>query len=181
MEQAERMQNLGSAMFTILDEMRRDLSAQGKSVINLSIGSPDQPPAEHIMHALLKSAENPANYGYTLSRGIPAFLESVAQWYARRFGVELDPGTEVLPLLGSQDGLAHICLCFVNPGDLVLVPDPGYPIYSAGPALAGGVLHHLPLLAANNFLPDYGALDPETARRAKVMILNYPSNPVTAA
>ncbi len=79
MEQAERMQNLGSAMFTILDEMRRDLSAQGKSVINLSIGSPDQPPAEHIMHALLKSAENPANYGYTLSRGIPAFLESVAQ------------------------------------------------------------------------------------------------------
>lgn len=180
MEQAERMQNLGSAMFTILDEMRRDLSAQGKSVINLSIGSPDQPPAEHIMHALLKSAENPANYGYTLSRGIPAFLESVAQWYARRFGVELDPGTEVLPLLGSQDGLAHICLCFVNPGDLVLVPDPGYPIYSAGPALAGGILHHLPLLAANNFLPDYGAIDPETARRAKVMILNYPSNPVTA-
>lgn len=180
MEQAERLNNLGSAVFTILDNMRRDLEAQGTSVINLSIGNPDQPPAPHIIQALTDSAKNPANYGYMLSRGIPALLDNVAKWYAGRFGVELDPRREILSLMGSQDGLSHICLSFVNPGDVVLVPDPGYPIYSAGPALAGGILHYMPLLAENNFLPDLSAIDPAIARRAKIMILNYPSNPVTA-
>jgi LL-diaminopimelate aminotransferase len=171
---------MGSAIFTVLDEMRKDALAQGKHIINLSIGSPDQPPAPHIIDALITGAANSSNYGYTLSRGIPAFLESVAEWYEKRFKVELDPMTEVLSLMGSQDGLAHICLSFINPGDIVLVPDPGYPIYKAGPAMAGGTLFPMPLTEENRFLPDYAAIDPEVAKRAKLMILNYPSNPVTA-
>lgn len=180
MQTAERMSNMGSAIFTVLDEMRRGLLAQGRHIINLSIGSPDQPPAPHIIAALTAGVTNTSNYGYTLSRGIPAFLESVAEWYKKRFEVELDPTREVLSLMGSQDGLAHICLSFINPGDIVLVPDPGYPIYKAGPALAGATLYPMPLKEENNFLPDYSAIDPEIARRAKIMILNYPSNPVTA-
>lgn len=180
MQTAERMSNMGSAIFTVLDEMRKDALAQGNHVINLSIGSPDQPPSPHIIDALIAGVANPLNYGYTLSRGIPSFLESVAEWYQKRFKVELNPTTEVLSLMGSQDGLSHICLSFINPGDIVLVPDPGYPIYTAGPALAGGTLFPMPLTEKNRFLPDYSAIDPEVAKRAKIMILNYPSNPVTA-
>jgi len=180
MKTADRMSNMGSDIFTVLDEMRKEAVAQGKHVINLSIGSPDQPPSPHIIDALIAGAASPSNYGYTLSRGIPAFLESVAEWYKNRFKIELNPATEVLSLMGSQDGLAHICLSFINPGDIVLVPDPGYPIYKTGPALAGGVLFPMPLTERNNFLPDYSAIDPEVAKRAKIMILNYPSNPVTA-
>lgn len=180
MEQAGRMSNMDSAIFTVLDNMRKEVLEQGINVINLSIGSPDQAPAPHIIQALIDSAKNPSNYGYPLSRGIPAFLESIAQWYFTRFGVQLNPTTEILSLMGSQDGLAHVCLSFINPGDVVLVPDPGYPIYSAGPVLAGGILHHMPLMADNNFLPNLSVIDPEIAKRAKIMILNYPSNPVTA-
>jgi LL-diaminopimelate aminotransferase len=177
---ADRMGRLGSAIFTVLDDMRKEVIRQGQPVINLSIGSPDQPPAAHIIQALTKGVSDPLHYGYPLSRGIPAFLEGVAKWYQNRFHVLLDPAREVLSLMGSQDGLAHVCLCFVNPGDIVLVPDPGYPIYSAGPALAGGILHPMPLRAENEFLPDFSAIDPEIAKQAKIMVLNYPSNPVTA-
>lgn len=178
-DQAVRMQGLSSAIFTQVDALRRNAAAAGRDVISLSIGSPDLAPAPHIIAAMQEAIDNPANYGYTLSKGIPEFLRSVADWY-QKFDVALDPETEVHSLIGSQDGLAHIALCLVNPGDVVLVPDPGYPIFSAGPLVAGAELHFMPLTAENGFLPDLEAIDEAILRRAKLMILNYPNNPLAA-
>lgn len=179
-EQANRMQALTSAIFTQVDDMRRAEVAAGKDVITLSIGSPDMAPASHIVEALKSSADCCFNYGYTLSKGVPELLDAISNWYHTKFGVELDPETEVHSLIGSQDGLAHISLCLINPGDVVLVPDPGYPIFSAGPLIAGAELYRMPLTPANNYLPDLAAIDETVLKRAKIMILNYPNNPLAA-
>ena len=178
-EQAKRMQALTSAIFTQVDDMRKAEVAAGKDVITLSIGSPDMAPAPHIVEALKKSTDCCLNYGYTLSKGVPELLDAISQWYCK-FGVELDPETEIHSLIGSQEGLAHIALCLINPGDIVLVPDPGYPIFSTGPLVAGAELYHMPLIAANNYLPDLNAIDEAVLKRAKIMILNYPNNPLAA-
>ncbi|MBP2635603.1 MAG: LL-diaminopimelate aminotransferase apoenzyme [Firmicutes bacterium] len=178
-EQADRMQPLTSAIFTQVDDLRKAEVAAGKDVITLSIGSPDMAPAPHIVEALKNSVDCCFNYGYTLSKGDPKLLTAIAKWY-RKFGVALDPETEIHSLIGSQEGLAHIALCLVNPGDIVLVPDPGYPIFSAGPQVAGAELYYMPLTAANNYLPDLTAIDDAVLKRAKIMILNYPNNPLAA-
>lgn len=178
-EQANRMQALTSAIFTQVDDLRKAEVAAGKDVITLSIGSPDMAPAPHIVEALKNSVDCCFNYGYTLSKGVPELLNAISQWYSK-FGVELDPETEIHSLIGSQEGLAHIALCLVNPGDIVLVPDPGYPIFSTGPLVAGAELHYMPLTAANNYLPDLTAIDEAVLKRAKIMILNYPNNPLAA-
>ncbi|MHB1418790.1 MAG: LL-diaminopimelate aminotransferase [Bacillota bacterium] len=180
MEKASRMQALAPAIFSEMDLLGKQVSAQGVDVINLSIGSPDQPPAEHIRRALIDAVSDSANYGYTLSGGIDEFKEAVAHWYWQRFRVILDPAREVLPLMGSQDGLTHIFLAYVNPGEVALIPDPGYPAYSAGLALAGGRKFPLSLKEENSFLPKWGDIPPEVAREAKIMFLNYPSNPLAA-
>jgi len=179
-EQADRMKALSSAIFTQIDDMRKAEVAAGKDVITLSIGSPDMAPAPHIVDALKDSVDCCFNYGYTLSKGVPGFLDAVAGWYKTRFGVELNPETEVHSLLGSQEGLAHISLCLVNPGDIVLIPDPGYPIFSAGPLVAGAELYKMPLTPQNNYLPDLSAIDESILKRTKIMILNYPNNPLAA-
>lgn len=158
--QADRMQGLGSAIFTEVDNMRKQEAASGKDVITLSIGSPDMAPAPHIIAALQEGVASSANYGYPLSKGSPAFSQAVADWYKQKFNVELDPVREVHSLMGSQDGLAHISLCLINPGDVVLVPDPGYPIFSAGPLAAGAELYRMPLTADNQYLPDLASIDP---------------------
>lgn len=178
-EQADRMQALTSAIFTQVDDLRKAEVAAGKDVITLSIGSPDMAPASHIVEALKNSVDCCFNYGYTLSKGDPELLTAIANWY-KKFGVVLDPETEIHSLIGSQEGLAHIALCLVNPGDIVLVPDPGYPIFSAGPQVAGAELYYMPLTAANNYLPDLTAIDDAVLKRAKIMILNYPNNPLAA-
>ena len=178
-DQAVRMKGLTSAIFTQVDILRSQAAAAGKDIISLSIGSPDLAPAPHIIAAMKEAIDEPRNYGYTLSKGVPEFLRSVANWYTK-FDVQLDPETEVHSLIGSQDGLAHIALCLVNPGDVVLVPDPGYPIFSAGPLVAGAQLRYMPLTPENGFLPDLDAIDEDTLRRAKLMILNYPNNPLAA-
>ncbi|TWH49130.1 aminotransferase class I/II-fold pyridoxal phosphate-dependent enzyme [Sporomusa sp. KB1] len=178
-EQAKRMQALTSAVFTQVDDLRKAEVAAGKDVITLSIGSPDMAPAPHIVEALKNSIDCCFNYGYTLSKGVPELLDAIAKWY-RKFGVELDPETEIHSLIGSQEGLAHIALCLVNPGDIVLVPDPGYPIFSAGPLVAGAEIYRMPLTAANNYLPDLTAIEEDVLKRAKIMILNYPNNPLAA-
>jgi len=178
-EQAKRMQALTSAIFTTVDDLRKAEVAAGKDVITLSIGSPDMAPAAHIVEALKNSVDCCFNYGYTLSKGDHELLIAIAKWY-RKFGVELDPDTEIHSLIGSQEGLAHIALCLVNPGDIVLVPDPGYPIFSAGPQVAGAELYYMPLTAENNYLPDLKAIDEAVLKRAKIMILNYPNNPLAA-
>lgn len=178
LEQAARMQGMSSAIFTQVDDLRKKAAAAGQDVITLSIGSPDMAPAPHIVEALKRGIEDPGKYGYALSKGTPEFSLAVAEWYRQKFGVELNPDSEVHSLLGSQDGLAHISLCFCNPGDVVLVPDPGYPIYSAGPLAANAELYRMPLTAGNQYLPDLDAIPEDVLRRAKIMILNYPNNPL---
>ncbi len=180
LEQAKRMQGMSSAIFTQVDDMRKKAVAAGKDVITLSLGSPDMPPAPHVMEALKKGVADPKNYGYALSKGTTDFLQAVADWYGTKFGVALDPATEVHSLIGSQDGLAHISLCFANPGDVVLVPDPGYPIYTAGPISADAELYLMPLTPENDYLPDLDAIPESVLKRAKMMILNYPNNPLAA-
>jgi len=180
LQEASRMAGLSSAIFSEVDEMRRAEVAKGHDVITLSIGSPDMAPAPHIIDALREACASPQSYGYTLSKGIPAFLQAIADWYKRKFAVDLDPETEIHSLMGSQDGLAHISLCLVNKGDVVLVPDPGYPIFSAGPIIAGAELHYMPLLEENGYLPDLDAIDESVLKRTKIMILNYPNNPIAA-
>ena len=179
-EQATRLAGLGSAVFSEMDDLRQRVEESGKNVINLGIGSPDQPPAPHIKQALLRAVEQEENYGYTLTQGIKDLRISIANWYKVRFGVELNPEDEVLSLMGSQDGLAHIYTAFINPGDIALIPDPGYPIYTAGLLLAGGTKFPIELKAENGFLPDLTKIPEDVARKAKLIFLNYPNNPVAA-
>lgn len=180
MRTAQRIAGLTSDIFTEMSRLRKQVEARGVKVINLGIGSPDQPPPAHVQEALSRAVANPRIYGYPTSEGTPEFRAAVAAWYKRRFNVDLEPATEVLTLMGSQDGLAHLAQAFVDPGDIALVPDPGYPIYGASIVLAGGVLHPLPLLEKNGFLPDFSQVKPEVARKARMLILNYPNNPVSA-
>ena len=146
----------------------------------MGIGDPDLPTPPHIIEALKRSAEIPANHRYPDYEGLLSFRTAVANWYRGRFGVTLDPQTEVLTLIGSKEGTAHMPLAFVNPGDVVLVPDPGYPVYAAGTWFADGDVHFMPLRRANGFLPDLDAIPADVAKRAKLMYLNYPNNPTAA-
>ena len=156
------------------------LRQQGVDVIRIDIGSPDLPPPEFVIEALVAEARRPDTHGYTPYGGTPAFKEAVAAYYHQRFGVTLDPQTEVLALIGSKEGLFHLAQALLNPGDLVLVPDPGYPTYRAGAKIAGAQVYFMPLEAQNGFLPDLDAIPEEVARRARLMWLNYPNNPTSA-
>lgn len=177
---AQRLQGLGASVFSKMDDLKSELQERGKSLINLSIGSPDRAPSAEIRNILGQAALDGNQYGYTLTRGTKEFRESCAKWYKNRFEVNLDPEREVLPLMGSQDGLAHIFLALIDPGDFAFIPDPGYPIYTAGLVIAGGEKIPLPLSAENKFLPDLDAIDPDVAKKAKMLVLNYPNNPTAA-
>lgn len=177
---ARRLSSLGASVFTEMDNLKKELEKDGRQLINLSIGSPDRAPSEGIRKVLAEGILDGKNYGYTLTRGTENFRVACARWYKERFGVDLDPEQEVLPLMGSQDGLAHIFLALCDPGDVALIPDPGYPIYSAGLVLAGGEKVSLPLLEENGFLPDLTAISEEVAQKTKIMLLNYPNNPTAA-
>ncbi|PYM33367.1 MAG: LL-diaminopimelate aminotransferase [Candidatus Rokuibacteriota bacterium] len=177
---ADRLRRLPPYLFAEIDRKKRDVRARGVDVIDLGIGGPDLPTPPHIVHALQAAAAKPEHHRYPSYEGMPAFRQAVARWYGRRFGVALDLETEVLTLIGSKEGTAHMPLAFVNPGDVVLVPDPGYPVYSAGAWFAGGECHFMPLRRQNGFLPDLGAIPADVARRAKLMYLNYPNNPTAA-
>lgn len=179
MQPASRVASLCAAVFNEMEVLKRQVEARGVKVINLGVGTPDRPPAPHIVEAMHRALDNPQNYRYPLE-GMPRLYRAVAGWYRRRFGVELDPEREVLVLMGSQDGLAHIALAYIDPGDIALVPDPGYPIYACGIGLAGGEIYPLSLRAEKNFLPDLESIPPEVARRAKLLWINYPNNPVAA-
>ncbi len=179
-ELAERLKRLPPYLFAEIDKKKREARARGVDLIDMGIGDPDLPTPPHIIEALKRGAENPANHRYPDYEGLVEFRRAVAGWYTRRFGVTLDPETEVLTLIGSKEGTAHMPLAFVNPGDVVLVPDPGYPVYAAGTWFAGGEVHFMPLRRANGFLPDLDAIPAEIARRARLMYLNYPNNPTAA-
>lgn len=179
MEFAQRMERLNTAIFAKLNEYRREMEARGERVIDLSVGTPNVPPAPHIIDTLARYAADPANYIYALY-DLPELQEAAASWYAARYSVRLDPATEVTSLLGSQDGLAHLALTLINPGDVVLVPDPGYPIFSIGPHLSGAKLVTMPQRRENGYIIDLEAIPADVARAAKLMVVSYPNNPVTA-
>ncbi|MFZ5652415.1 MAG: LL-diaminopimelate aminotransferase [Bacillota bacterium] len=179
MRLAERMKSLETGIFNELEKFKKKVEARGTTVINLGVGTPDRPPAPHVVEALHRAVDKHENYRYPLV-GRPELYRAVADWYRRRFGVELDPESEVLVLMGSQDGLAHIAMAYVDRGDIALVPDPGYPIYAFGITLSGGELYPVPLLEENSFLPVLEDIPEEVARRAKMMWVNYPNNPVAA-
>jgi len=167
-------------VFASLGARIRQLQAEGVDIIRLDIGSPDMPPPDFITEALYHSAQNPRHHGYAGYFGTPALRQAIVDYYARRFGVELDTATEVLPLIGSKEGIANFALAWLDPGDLALVPDPGYPTYRMGSYLAGAETYTLPLLAENDFLPDLDAIPDDVADRARLLWLNYPNNPTGA-
>ncbi len=180
LELADRLKKLPPYLFAEIDRMKREVIQSGSDVIDLGVGDPDLPTPPHIIDALRRAALDPANHRYALDLGMPVLRQAIAEWYARRFGVRLDPSTEVLPLIGSKEGIGHIPFAFVNPGDVVLVPDPGYPVYQATTILAGGEPYRMPLKENNGFLPDFGSIPKEICRRAKLMFINYPNNPTAA-
>ena len=180
MIRALRLNVLKPGVFSRINSLKSQMLCTGKDVIDLSVGSPDMAPASHIKSALLEAVANDSNYGYTLTEGLPQFKEAVTQWYKTYYNVLLDPNKEVLPLMGSQDGLTHIYWALLNPGDIALVPDPGYPIYSDGARLAGGIVYPMPLLEENNYLPDLSQIPKNILKKSKIIILNYPSNPLAA-
>jgi len=179
-EGADRLKQLPPYLFQEIDRLKAELMAKGVDVINLGVGDPDLPTPGHIVEALDKAARNPANHQYPSYSGMNDFKVSVAGWYRRRFGVELNPETEVLTLIGSKEGIAHLPLAFINPGDLSLVPSPAYPVYHIANMFAGGQSHFMPLTAQNRFLPDLKAIPADVARRAKLLFINYPNNPTGA-
>ena len=180
MKPAQRIATLPPYPFAVLLRRIRELQARGMDVIRMDMGNPDLPPADFILEALETSARDPAHHGYAGFTGIPAFRQAAAAYYRRRFGVELDPDREVLSLIGSKEGIAHVAWAFVNPDDLVLVSDPGYPTYSLGTLIAGGEAYPMPLRAENRWLPDLASIPPQVADRAVLFWVNYPHNPTGA-
>ena len=177
---ADRIKNLPPYLFAAIDKAKQEARARGVDVIDLSVGDPDLPTPAHIVEALRQAAEDTSNHQYPSYEGKLTFRNAVADWYKRTFNVDLDPRNEVLTLIGSKEGIAHAPLAFINPGDVALIPDPAYPVYRTATAFAGGEPVIMPLLKENKFLPDLEAIPVEVARRAKIMFLNYPNNPIGA-
>ena len=179
MKFANRMNQFGEGVFSRLAVMRKNRLAQGKEVYDLSIGAPNIPPTKRIMEVMAEAVMKPANYVYAIN-DTQQLLEAVAQWYKRRYDVELNPETEICSLLGSQDGLSHIALSILDPGDVMLVPDPCYPIFADGPRIAGAELYYMPLQKENDYVIQLQDIPEEIARKAKFMLVSYPNNPTAA-
>ena len=180
MKFAERISKLQPYLFVEISRKINEKRAAGIDVITFAIGDPDIPTPPHILNRLLEASRDPKNHRYPESDGLPEFRRAIAHWYQKRFGLTLDPDKEVLPLIGAKEGIGHMALCFIDPGDVALVPDPGYPVYSVGTMFAGGESYFMPLAEENGWLPDLDSIPPEVARKAKVMWLNYPNNPTSA-
>ncbi len=180
MRQSKRIEGLPPYLFVQISQKIAEKKARGERVVSFAIGDPDIPTPDHIIQRLCQAAKDPANHRYPETEGLPEFRRAVAEWYQKRFGVVLDPDREVLPLIGSKEGIGHVAFCFIDPGDVALVPDPGYPVYAASTMFAGGEPYYMPLTQENQFLPDLERIPPEVARRARVLWLNYPNNPTAA-
>jgi LL-diaminopimelate aminotransferase len=179
-EKAERLKKLPPYLFMEIDRLKAEVQAKGVDIIDLGVGDPDLPTPPHILNRLTQAARDPKNHRYPSYSGMNDFRSAVSAWYQRRFGVTLDPGREVVTLIGSKEGIAHFPLAFLDPGDLALVSSPGYPVYHIGTLFAGGKSYFLPLLKENNFLPNLRGIPKEVASRAKVLFINYPNNPTAA-
>jgi LL-diaminopimelate aminotransferase len=180
MQTARRIAAIPPYLFAEIDRQIAEKRATGVDVISFGIGDPDLPTPDFIVEELARAVRDPSTHQYPSYFGLPAFREAIADFYQRRFGVALDPATQVLPLIGSKEGIAHLPWAFVDPGDPALVTEPGYPVYEVGTILAGGEPVHLPLSAEQGWFPDFGLVDGAVADRAKILWLNYPSNPTAA-
>ncbi|MEE9583629.1 MAG: LL-diaminopimelate aminotransferase [Dehalococcoidales bacterium] len=180
MRLSKRVADLPAYLFVEIASKIAEKRARGEEVISFAIGDPDMPTPGHIIDRLCRAAQDPINHHYPETGGLAELRQAIANWYQKRFGVSLNADTEVLPLIGSKEGIAHIALCFIDPGDIALVPDPAYPVYSISTILAGGKPCYMPLIEKNNFLPDLDAIPADIAKKAKLLWLNYPNNPTGA-
>lgn len=180
MRVANRISQLPPYLFAEVSRKIAQKRAAGVDVISLGIGDPDLPTPDHIIERLCAAAKEPANHRYPESEGLPEVRKAIAEWYEGRFGLSFDPDKEVLPLIGSKEGIAHIALCFIDPGDVALVTDPGYPVYSIGTMFAGGETYYLPLAEESGFIPDLDNIPADVLQKAKILWLNYPNNPTGA-
>ncbi len=177
---AERLEHFPVYLFDALDQQKEEQEAKGVDVIDLSVGDPDRPTPKYIVDTLREAALDPNNHHYPSFKGLPAFRKAVAQWYERQYGVDLDPNREIMSVIGSKGGMSGLPLALVNPGDVVLVPDPCYPAYLPGIVTAGGTVHFMPLKESNEFRPDLDIIPEETCKQAKLILLNFPSNPTAS-
>jgi len=174
---ATRLDKLPPYLFLEISRKIQEKQRQGADVVSFGIGDPDIPTPNHILAALKEASSNPANHRYPESDGLPRLRKAIADWYFRRFSLKLDTSNEVLPLIGAKEGIGHMALCALDPGDIALIPDPGYPVYATGTLFAGGVSHYMPLVEERGYLPDLESIPYEVAQKAKIMWLNYPNNP----
>ena len=180
MEMSKRVENLPLYLFAEISQKTAEKRAMGEDVISLAFGDPDIPTPRHIVDRLCQAAQDPANHRYPVPGGLPKLRQAIAEWYKKRFDVSLDVDKEVLPLIGSREGIAHIAWCFINPGDIALIPDPGYPAYTSSVLLAGGKPYYMTLAAENDFLPDLDSIPAHVLEKTKLLWLNYPNNPTGA-
>lgn len=180
LQPAERIHRLPPYVFARLDELKAAARERGLDLIDLGMGNPDGPTPQPVIDAATQALQDASNHGYPPFEGTTSFRKAITAWYRRRYGVALDPNGEALPLLGSKEGLTHLAMAFINPGDTVLVPTPAYPAHFRGPAIAGGKIVNLPLTQENQWLIDLGAIPDAVAERAKVLFFNYPNNPTAA-
>ncbi|MEW6075221.1 MAG: LL-diaminopimelate aminotransferase [Candidatus Omnitrophota bacterium] len=177
---SRRLSKLPPYLFFEIDKAKRAARRQGRDIIDFGIGDPDQPTPRYIIDALQRASQDPANHRYALDQGMPRLRAAIVGWYKKRFNVALDADTEILPLIGSKEGIAHFPLAFINPGDCALIPDPCYPPYKSGTIFAGGVPYLLPLRQENNFLIDLKKIPSAILKKSKVLYVNYPNNPTSA-
>ncbi|KJR40393.1 class I and II aminotransferase [Candidatus Magnetoovum chiemensis] len=178
---AQRLEKLPPYIFAAIEKLKKEAKSKGADLIDLSIGDPDMPTPEYIVKAMQSAVANPKNHQYPSYEGMPAFKEAVANWYRRRFNVNLDPSKEVISLIGSKEGIAHTPLAFINPGETVLCPCPAYPVYSISTYFADGNVYFMPLKEENSFFPDFSSIPEAVLKNAKLMFLNYPNNPTSAS
>jgi LL-diaminopimelate aminotransferase len=176
----EKLKRLPPYLFIEIDKKKKDAVARGEDIISLGVGDPDMPTPKHIIKSIQSAVEKPKNHQYPFGAGLLSYRKAVAGWYKARFNVELDAESEVCSLIGSKEGIGHIHLGFVNPGDIVFIPEPGYPVYNTGTIFSDGVPYFLPLLEENNYLPDLDAIPEDIAKKAKIIFVNYPNNPTAA-
>ncbi|MCD6413904.1 MAG: LL-diaminopimelate aminotransferase [Elusimicrobia bacterium] len=179
-KKSDRLSKLPPYLFAEIDRKKAGLIKEGKDIISFGVGDPDIPTPVEIVEEMKKSVEIPAFHQYPFGRGLSAFREAVAEWYLNRFGVKLDPEKEVHALIGSKEGIGHLPIGLIDPGDVVLVPSPSYPVYGGGTTLAGGEVYYMPLKEENGFLPDIGSIPEKMRQMAKLMFINYPNNPTGA-
>ncbi|MEL7328680.1 MAG: aspartate aminotransferase [Cyanobacteria bacterium J06634_6] len=177
---AERLSSLPPYVFARLDELKANARAQGVDLIDLGMGNPGGPTPAPVIDAAIAAIRDKSNHGYPPFEGTASFRNTITSWYHRRYGVTLDPDGEALPLMGSKEGLGHLAMAYINPGDVVLVPTPSYPAHFRGPAIAGADIHTIPLRAENDWVLDFNDIPEQLAQRAKVLYFNYPNNPTGA-